>query len=58
MREDGVVNPEDLRVCASAFRLNWKCREAGIPYYLVEEREFRSMALNYQSIVGKTGYIA
>lgn len=49
-REDGTVNPEDLKLYSNSFRQNWKDSEAGILYIAGDRpREFYNIILNYHS---------
>ncbi|KZV66966.1 hypothetical protein PENSPDRAFT_688564 [Peniophora sp. CONT] len=53
--EDGSIHPGDIKMYIAEFFGNWKVREAGIMYAIMEQRPFWNMMLNYHSPAGTTG---
>lgn len=54
-RSDGTVHPTDIKVYAGTFKKNWKTPEAGILYFIPDEKEFWNMTSNYHSKAHTTG---
>lgn len=55
-RQDGTLHPGEVTFYVRCFRDNWKCREAGVLYFLEQEREFWNLILHYHSSAKTMGF--